>query len=173
MDREQKAKLENIGRGLGLRGHGRVWKTGMAGRIQQVARLRRVPGSHGYSITLEKMQLGKSNRVTRFAGSRSILQIRMDQKLVQSEGDKLIEFLARRQVVCGRVFHPFFAKENKIYLVECNEDLDRRPKDTEGDQFRLSWNDFIAWHNPLRLNREQVRIMFTYLNFLSHILTAP
>lgn len=80
----------------------------------------------------------------------------MEDKLVQSQGSKIIEFLSRRQVICGRVFFPFFAKENKIYLVECNEDLDRKPKLSEGDQFRLSWKEFIRWHNPLELNRQQV-----------------
>ena len=37
-----------------------------------------------------------------------------------------MEFLSRHQVICSRI--PLIAKENKVYLVECNEDLDRDQK---------------------------------------------
>ncbi|KLO20599.1 hypothetical protein SCHPADRAFT_816328 [Schizopora paradoxa] len=155
LDREQKAKLENEGRGLGLRGAWEGVEDWYGGRVQQIARLRKVPGVEGYSIMLDRMQHGKSNRVTRFFGSRSILQIRIEEKLVRSQGTKIMEFLSRRQVICGRIFYPFFAKENKVYLVECNEDLDRKTRISEGDQYRISWKGFISWHNPMELNRHQ------------------
>lgn len=155
MDREQKAWLENRGRGLGLFGAWEGKEGWYGGRIQQIAMLRRRPGAKGYNITLDRLQLGRSNRVTRFVGSRSILQVRIEQKLVREESSKLMDFLARRHILCGRVFHPFYAKENKVYLVECS-DHERTPKASEGDQYRLSWDKFIEWHNPFDLNAKQV-----------------
>ena len=155
LDREQKARMENRDRGLGLQGAWEGKENWYGGRVQQIARLRRATSGKGYELTLDTLQLGRSNRVTRFAGSRSILQVRIENKIVTAEGDKLIAFLSRRHVLCGRVFYPFYAKENKVYLVECS-DYERTPSVLEGDHLRLSWDDFISWHNPLGLNAAQV-----------------
>lgn len=130
------------------------------GRVQQIARLSEFNDKTGaMKITLDRLEMGRSNRLTRFLGSVSVLQIRIKKELVTRHGEALIKALAQRFVLCGRIFLPFHAKENKVYLVEVNEDFERRPVASLGDGARLSWNTFIKWHNPLELNAKQVRYL--------------
>ena len=130
------------------------------GRIQQIARLIDFNDKTGsMTITLDRLEMGRSNRLTRFLGSVSVLQIRIKKNLVTRYGNSLIKALARRFVLCGRVFLPFHAKENKVYLAEINEDFQRSPVAALGDGTRLSWEDFIQWHNPLKLNSRQVKFI--------------
>ena len=77
--------------------------------------------------------------------------------------DRLHDFLGQKFVLCGRVFVALRPKDSKggkawkIYLIEVNEDVDRYPKISEGDHRRLTLQEFVAWHNPIELNRKQVR----------------
>jgi len=77
--------------------------------------------------------------------------------------DRLHSFLAQKFVLCGRVFVALRPKESKggkawkVYLIEVNENVDRSPKKSEGDHRRLTLQDFVRWHNPIELNRKQVR----------------
>lgn len=127
--------------------------------MQQIACLSEFDGRTGaMKITLDRLELGKTNRLSRFMGSVSVLQLRIKKELLTRQGDALIKTLARRFVLCGRIFLPFHAKENKVYLVEINEDFERSPVRSLGDEARLSWDAFISWHNPLKLNAKQVRV---------------
>ena len=77
--------------------------------------------------------------------------------------DRLRNFLAQKFVICGRVFVALRPRESKsgkawkVYLVEVNEDFERYPKVSEGDHRRLTLQEFVQWHNPIELNRKQVR----------------
>jgi hypothetical protein len=77
--------------------------------------------------------------------------------------DRLRKFLAQKFVLCGRVFIALRPREEKggqawkVYLIEVNEDVDRRPKVSEGDHRRLTLLEFVRWHNPIELNSKQVR----------------
>lgn len=77
--------------------------------------------------------------------------------------DRLRNFLAQKFVLCGRVFvalRPRTSKSGeawKVYLIEVNENVDRYPKVSEGDHRRLNLQEFVRWHNPIELNRNQVR----------------
>ena len=84
MDCEQKAKLKNKGRGLGLRGPCEGIEDWYGGCIQKVTQLQKMPGTVGYSILLGIMQHGKPNHVTLFFTSWSILQFQIEEKLVWS-----------------------------------------------------------------------------------------
>lgn len=160
LDREHVARLEGCGRGLGLMGAWHGVENWYGGRVQQIARLSEFNDKTGaMKITLDRLEMGRSNRLTRFLGSVSVLQIRIKKELVTRHGEALIKALAQRFVLCGRIFLPFHAKENKVYLVEVNEDFERRPVASLGDGARLSWNTFIKWHNPLELNAKQVRYL--------------
>jgi RNA-dependent RNA polymerase len=126
------------------------------GRIQQVGRLVRVQGR--FSVQLEKPEIRRSHRFSRFLGSRRILQIRVADELLYKHGDDVRALLnSSKFVLCGRVFLPFHAKEGSMYLLETNLDFDRVPSNLDGDHFRTSMKDFINWHNPFRRNSQQVR----------------
>jgi len=78
---------------------------------------------------------------------------------------RLRSFLAQKFVICGRVFVALRPRDSKsgkawkVYLVEVNENVDRYPKVSEGDHRRLTLREFVQWHNPIELNRKQVRDM--------------
>lgn len=157
-DREQAAINENKGRGLGGMGPWRGKDDWYGGRIQQIARVRKGKGKGSFVIQLEKPEIRRSHRFSRFLGSRRILQVRVSDDLMFQHGDDIRAFLAcHKFILCGRVFLPFHAKELGVYMMETNQDYDRQPARSEGDQHRLSLRQFIDWHNPFRLNSAQVR----------------
>jgi hypothetical protein len=156
LDREQAAIIENKGRGLGLMGEWRGHDNWYGGRIQQVARLSSHPGKQSYEIHLEAMEKRRSHRFARFCGSRRILQLRISKDLMLKESAKLKKFLQGKFILCGRVFIPFHVKDNCLYMVETNEDWERQVQVEFGDQLRISFSDFIQWHNPPEYNFKQV-----------------
>lgn len=160
LDREHKALIEAKQRGLGLMGTWESEENWYGGKVQQIVHLRfnADPKDGLYSFKLGKLEYGRSNRITRFLGSVSVLQVRIAKDVYsKKKGNDLIDFLSRRHVLCGRVYVPFYAKENKIYLVETNEDFGRLPVSALGDHLRVSWSSFVDRNNPLELNKNQVR----------------
>ena len=128
------------------------------GRIQQVGRLVRAQGR--FSIQLEKPEIRRSHRFSRFLGSRRILQVRVADDILYKDklGDEVRRLLyTSKFVLCGRVFLPFHAKEGSMYLLETSQDYERVPRKLDGDHLRISLKDFVQWHNPLNLNQQQVR----------------
>ncbi|KIJ66540.1 hypothetical protein HYDPIDRAFT_86612, partial [Hydnomerulius pinastri MD-312] len=153
-DREQDAILENKGRGLGGMGPWKGKEGWYGGRIQQVGRLQKVKGK--YSIQLEKPEIRRSHRFSRFLGSRRILQVRVADDLLYKHGDDVRALLCSSKfILCGRVFVPFHAKEGSMYMMETSQDHQRMPSPLDGDQFRISLKEFVDWHNPLRFNSGQ------------------
>ena len=75
-----------------------------------------------------------------------MLLVMMHLLLIYSEND----------LCCGRVYCPFHTKEGKLFLVETNEDYERKPVSKLGDKLRQSFDDFLNWHNPMELNSDQV-----------------
>lgn len=157
--REQKALLENAGRGLGLMGSWEGETNWYGGRIQQLARVEKDASSPGgYTLTLGAMQkVGRSHRLARFLGSRRVLQVRIAEKALydQREMDGMKKFFAHKFVLCGRVFASFAVKDKKIYLVETSEDFERMPDEREGDNRRMSLEELVNWYNPMELNDKQ------------------
>ena len=131
------------------------------GRIQQVARLTKNERDSHYHIHLEHMERRRSHRFARFCGSRRILQLRVPKELILEENKKLKTFLQGKFVLCGRIFVPFHAKDHSLYMVEINEDWERKPQRNCGDETRLSLADFINWHNPPEYNHKQVWFFFS------------
>lgn len=158
LDREQAAILENKARGLGLMGKWHGQDDWFGGRIQQIARLSKSNDNDGrYRIQLEPMEKRRSHRFARFCGSRRILQLRIPKDLILKESAQLKVFLQGKFILCGRVFVPFHAKDHSLYMVETNENWERKPRPACGDQYRLSFAEFINWHNPPEYNYKQVR----------------
>jgi RNA-dependent RNA polymerase len=128
------------------------------GQVQQRARLEASSdNSEPYVVRLEALESRRSNRVARFFGSRHLLQLNVPPKLLAEQGDEVRSFInGKKFVLCGRVFMHFHAKDNSVYLIETNEDFERSARQTCGDQYRISFSDFIKWHNPLERNFLQV-----------------
>ncbi|KAI0321268.1 RNA dependent RNA polymerase-domain-containing protein [Amylostereum chailletii] len=166
-DREQAALIEGEGRGLGLMGEYRGVDDWYGGRIQQIVRLVKEDKGKGkgkgrgkkedatYKWVLDQPEMKRSNRFARFLGSRRVLEIKVPKGERYQLGDKLLEMLAKRFVLLGRVYIPIDAKDDKVYLVEVNDDFERTPKEAQGDSSRLSYQQFINWHNPLSRNSGQ------------------
>lgn len=155
-DREQDAILENKGRGLGGMGPWKGKDGWYGGRIQQVGRLVRAQGR--FSIQLEKPEIRRSHRFSRYLGSRRILQVRVSDDLLFKYGNDIRLLLSSSKfILCGRVFLPFHAKEGSMYLIETIQDFERAANQQDGDHLRTSLKDFTCWHNPLDLNSQQVR----------------
>ncbi|KAH7911585.1 RNA dependent RNA polymerase-domain-containing protein [Hygrophoropsis aurantiaca] len=153
-DREQAAIMENKGRGLGAMGEWHGKDNWYGGRIQQVVRL--LKNGSGFIFELEKPEIRRSHRFSRFLGSRRVLQVRISEDLMLRSGEEVRTFLHRSKfVLCGRVFLPFHAKEGALYMMETNENYGRTMDFLQGDHFRISLSAFVQWHNPLRLNSKQ------------------
>lgn len=147
--------MENEGRGLGLMGEWKGVKNWYGGQIQQLARLKK--DTYGkLKVTLEPLEKRRSHRYGRFYGSRRFIQLRVPEELLQKDGDQVIEFLAKKFILCGRCFYPFCSKESSIYLVETNENYGRASGEWSGDQLRMTFQGFINWHNPIEDNHRQV-----------------
>ncbi|KAI5825047.1 hypothetical protein K523DRAFT_251903 [Schizophyllum commune Tattone D] len=174
LDLEQAALLEGLGRGLGLMG---PWPAqGVAddyfgGKIQQVVRLTREgPGSFAFRLLPIQAQR-RSYRLARRLGSRRILQVRLDReygggeskgkgkgKAREDEEEEIgvAEFLAQSKfVLCGRVFVPYASKDGSAYLVEVDEDYERKARAACGDHLRLSLEKLIESENPWVMNCNQ------------------
>ncbi|KAF8899369.1 RNA dependent RNA polymerase-domain-containing protein [Infundibulicybe gibba] len=150
LDREQLAIMENRSRGLGLMGEWHGDPDWHGGRIQQIARLQKDDGE--YSIRLEPLEKRRSHYYARCHGSRRIIQLRVPDALLKSDMKLIRDFMAQKFILLGRVFVPFVAKEGSLYLVETSEDWRRQNNMLCGDQYRVSFHEFIHQHNPLDLN---------------------
>jgi RNA dependent RNA polymerase len=157
LDREEKATREDPDRRLGLQGTYEKDANWHGGRIQQIIRLAKVDKKVGqYKIVMEPMERRRSHRFARFVGSRRMLQLRVSDKAFMEEKDKVVEFLTKKFVLLGRVFVPFHSKDGSVYMVETDENYDRMSQDWCADGERLSFPQFMEWHNPLRYNSRQV-----------------
>lgn len=153
LDREQLAIIENRGRGLGLMGEWQGERDWHGGQIQQLGRL--VNYQKTFKIQLEPMEKRRSHRFARYLGSRRMIQLRIPDELVLKELPDVRAYLSSKFVLCGRIFVPLHAKDNSVYLVETNEDYERRPGSWCGDEHRHPFANIISWHNPLNLNKKQ------------------
>jgi hypothetical protein len=155
LDREQLAIIENRERGLGLMGEWHGEQDWHGGQIQQLARLEK--SNNLYVIHLEPMEKRRSHRFARYLGSRRMIQLRIPDDLVNKELRNVTDYLSQKFVLCGRVFVSLHAKENSVYMIETNEDYERQPGSWCGDEYRRTFADVVDWHNPLGLNKNQVR----------------
>ena len=169
MDREQKDILDNRGRGLGLMGDWEGESNWWGGRIQQILRLAKAPpeSAQRYIVYVEKLENRRSHRFGRLLGSPRINQMRIDSDLMNKERDQLLEFLLQNFVLCGRIYRPFASKDGTLYLMQPNLNYERTTDPYYGDQYRISFADFIRSHNPLHLNYNQVPFAFVLLLFVS------
>ncbi|KAJ7469578.1 RNA dependent RNA polymerase-domain-containing protein [Mycena latifolia] len=169
VDREEKAIREGKGRGLGLMGRWESWEGHSdyyGGQIQYPLRLVKSDdaGSGNYGIFLDKPRKGRSHRFARDLGSPSVLQLSIPSQLFKDESEekKIKHFLTKRFVINGRIFVPIPPKDNSsVYLIQINQNWRRRPLPYYGDQFRVSFEEFMQRHNPPELNSQQPFAKYT------------
>lgn len=81
-----------------------------------------------------------------------------------------MHFFRRPFIIAGRVFRAFLEKEKNVFFFMTNENSDPGlVLDTVSQ--KLSIDDFLNWHNPIELNKNQVRLwiylsgsILTFLN---------
>lgn len=68
----------------------------------------------------------------------------------------LLDFFKNDFVIHGRVFRPFYAKDHSVFLFELNSiyTFGRILPDPHDD--RISFDQFLEWHNPMTINKNQV-----------------
>ncbi|KAG8721371.1 hypothetical protein FRC09_007990 [Ceratobasidium sp. 395] len=64
-------------------------------------------------------------------------------------------FASKKLLINGRLFQAFYGHGSKVELMEINEDVGRTPDPVVGDHNRMSFLDFVTWHNNFDLNGEQ------------------
>jgi hypothetical protein len=163
LDREQAAIEENESRGLGLMDDWRGVADWYGGQVQQIARIEATDDTaNPYIVRLEPLEKRRSNRLARYLGSRRVVQLRVSDKLLRKDGDRIRDFIRAKFIICGRLFVPLHAKDNGVYMVETNENFNRRPDPSCGDTHRKSFQEIIQWLNPLELNFKQVGVGVVY-----------
>lgn len=156
--------MEGCGRGLGLMGPWLGENNWFGGRVQLQATISLRSGRNderpdSYTISLKRFSMGKSFRLARFATSLSVLQLKFANGASRALKDGGVGLLARKLVLCGRVYCPFYAKDGKAYFVETNENYGRGPVPELGDDRRRSFDTYVCWHNSLDLNAKQASLL--------------
>lgn len=174
LDREQAAIIENIGRGEGLMGEWDGVPDWHGGQVQQLARLKEEKRGK-FKLVLEPFENRRSHRFARKLSSRRVIQIRVPKTLLEDSAisDKIKAYLAQRFVLLGRTYIPFHVKDGSVYMIEGNQDYERQPQEWCGDQHRLSFVEFMEWHNPMALNMKQAISKFVTRYALGLSNTVP
>lgn len=127
----------------------------------------RFPGWHGgkvvfqgqlsvedgeHKIVLDSCSIGGSSRFARRFGSWSFLRVKVPQSIFFGQKRDFITFFLRPFIIWGRVFRVFDAKDCKVFLYWTNECLSSGSPIPD----RMSFEEFVNWHNPLEENKNQV-----------------
>ena len=156
LDREEDALLEHENRGLGLRGEWHGARNWFGGQIQQVVHVNvstdeAKSASPLVQFKLSEMEMSRSHRFGRYVGSRNILQLKFPKNMAA----KFRAMLEKKFVLCGRIFRPFDVKDGTAYMLGTDEDF-QRTHQLPADQYRISLDEFVNWHNPPQFNLKQV-----------------
>ena len=98
-----------------------------------------------FKILLDNCTLGTSCRFMRRFGSWSFLRIKIPLEIVHDPKSNLAQFFQKQFVLWGNVFRACYAKDDNVFFYWTNE----RFPPTSITPGRLSFEDFIMWHNPL------------------------
>ncbi|KAJ7656995.1 RNA dependent RNA polymerase-domain-containing protein [Mycena polygramma] len=150
LDREAKATVENKSRGLGLMGEFEGVPDYYGGNVQCTIRLLYSGENQTPKVRLEPLQMTRSHHLARDLGSVSVIALRDDK-----DGALVKQWALRKFIFCGRTYIALPPKSSKVYLIETNEDYDRVAQDWCGDQYRISYDDYIRKNNPMHLNEKQ------------------
>lgn len=145
---------------MGLLGETDELRKWYGGQVQHRATLFEDDGGR-FAVRLEPLEKRRSYRIARDLGSRRVLQLCIPDKFLKRMA-KVKQFLRQKFVLCGRVYIPLHPKDNSVYMIETDENYGGRIAQMWcGDQYRLSFHQFVQRHNPLDLNADQVRECLT------------
>ncbi|KAJ7439963.1 RNA dependent RNA polymerase-domain-containing protein [Mycena latifolia] len=150
LDREVKATVENKSRGLGLMGEFEGVPDYFGGNVQLTIRLLDAGDDKEPRVRLEPLQMTRSHHLARELGSVSVIALRDDK-----DGALVRQWATRKFIFCGRAYIALPPKSSKVYLIETNEDYGRTPQDWCGDQWRISYDEYIRRNNRMDLNANQ------------------
>lgn len=105
-----------------------------------------------FRILLENCSLGPSCRFTRRFGSWSFIRVKVPLHLFHDASNQLDTFFQQAFVIWDHVYRACYAKGDNIFLYWTNE----RASSPQTIPNRLSFCDFINWHNPIEENSAQV-----------------
>ncbi|KAI0315577.1 RNA dependent RNA polymerase-domain-containing protein [Amylostereum chailletii] len=129
------------------------------GQVQFAAKLTLVAKSKPPKLQLSLLppELGSSSRFTRRFGSDFLIRVRVHKDIFRNveSVNHLEDLLLRPFVLCGRVYRFFYAnKERTAFLMATNETYPRVLAAPELAR-RLSFLQFMEWHNPMAKNCNQ------------------
>ncbi|EAU84823.2 RNA-directed RNA polymerase [Coprinopsis cinerea okayama7 len=129
------------------------WTGEYGGKVEFRGSLHHDPFT-GFRVRLERPTLGPSTQLARRFGSKNLFRLKI---MKGSQGHKdLLQFLARPFVICGGVYRAFYAKEQNVFFVKTNEDMDKLmfiPDPLIKDV--PSFFDFLDFHNPMDATTNQ------------------
>ncbi|KAG9121227.1 hypothetical protein FRC07_002909, partial [Ceratobasidium sp. 392] len=123
------------------------------GKIEQTIRLEMTNGR--FKFTIQPPSKDKSFRIRRRMGSRCIFKVSITEELCRAFRKTIDFFVKNALIINGRVFRAYYAQNKSIHMVETNETRYRPADPLFGDQYRMSLQEFIEWHNPLYANPTQ------------------
>lgn len=104
-----------------------------------------------YEYRLEKLSYGRSNRLSRYLGSASVLQLTVEKKL-RYDNEVMKGMLSTYLCLFGRTFMPIHAKDGKAIFVQCRV----KPMRAEVVNYpRLTKTELLDWYNPLKEGDKQ------------------
>ncbi|KIJ49639.1 hypothetical protein M422DRAFT_205121 [Sphaerobolus stellatus SS14] len=153
LDMEEQRLSENLLHGIGS--HEEFY----GGKITFALRLVRKEaaglGNDAYSLELCRPELGTSTRIARRWGSWRILRVRIPQDILKQKGNGLLPFFRRDFIIHGRVFRPFHAKENTVFMFQLDKIYKGGEIYTDPSNEKISFQEFLQWNNPMHLNSGQ------------------
>lgn len=139
---------------------GRVEQRAVLSRIQQPPSLCRPSHEQQrFAVVLQQHAVrSKSYRLARKFGSRRLIQLKLPDltKINDDERSAIGGILQRGFLINGRIFRAFSGSDGGVYLIETDENFDRKPVAVMGDNRRLSFFKFVEWFNPMDQNGSQV-----------------
>lgn len=105
-----------------------------------------------------------STRFGRRFGSYSFIKLTFTKEALEKLKRRPygpLSYVQRPIIIVGRVFRAFSTRDSNVFYVQTNEvssDTEKLKKWLLKDPFShaLSFLDFIRWHNPLEVNKNQV-----------------
>ena len=151
LDREEEALSRGPYEGLGNSCNYPDW---YGGKVSFRGKLVPEEGlSKSYKIRLEACNLGSSCRFSRRFGSWSFLRIKIPESVIHDKNNGLVVFFRKLFVIWGQVFRACYAKGRSVFLFMTNETYPANQGPIPG---RMSFEEFIQWHNPIEENSGQV-----------------
>jgi RNA-dependent RNA polymerase len=158
MDREE-AELASAGENHYLLTHDPIQGSWFGGKIKMRAQIKAklVKKSTWMPyVSLQQCEVGTSCRFSRAFGSLSFLYVSISSSARKVSPLQLIAFLKIPFVLWGAVFRVFYASRDGATFFRTDEAYVNRKIQSGFYPSRLSLVQFLSWHNPLELNKDQV-----------------